>query len=590
MARVNWKLHLKILVALIFMILAFAGVALGKNDNYTIQDTSTKVEDGFNHISDAHVVGSPFTIYIYATGSNGKYIDPSTNATVTVTLSRNNINQNYTVNIVNGVGSQAIVCPTAGTWYLTVGNDGNGNENENGNGNLLKHECQFSVILLPTIEVTSDKTKINVGDTTQFRAWLVGDNKRIDITNSAVWSSSVTGVATIGTGSTGGQVQGIAAGVSNICATAYGVSSPLVAFTVVQPTLTITPNTSTIFFDESQQFQAVYFDAYTTNSNVTTSAVWNSNNPLFTKITSGLFTATALSQGNILIIATFRGAIATSQIKVIVPTVELTTLKTAINVGETTQFNAWLVYPNHRDPITNSAAWSSNQTQFATIGTGTTGGLIRGIAAGVSNITATAHGVSSPVVALTVVQPTLTITPNQKTILIGDTLQCSAVYVDAYTTINDASKFEWSSNNSFVSIGKTTGLATAGLSQGQSLVTAVYRGMSGTAIINVNLPTITFVPAFVTISVGANYQLTPTYSEGYTPTISWLSSNDQFAPVGPTGIVRGLASGISTITAFDTNKPGVRGTVQIIVTAPVTPPSLPPGWGPNWKMEGPYND
>lgn len=181
------------------------------------------------------------------------------------------------------------------------------------------------------------------------------------------------------------------------------------------------------------------------------------------------------------------------------------------------------------------------------------------------------------------------ITPNQKTILIGDTLQYSAGYLDAYMTINDVSEFEWSSNNSFVSIGKTTGLATAGFLQGQSLVTATYGEISGTAIINVNLPTITIVPGILTIPVGANYQLTPTYSEGYTPTISWSSSDDQLAPVGPSGIVSGLTIGIFTITAFDTNRPGVSGTALITVTAPVTPPILPPGWGPNWKMEGPYD-
>src|SRR5665647_1817174 len=106
MARVNWKLHLKILVTLIFMVLTFTGVALGKNDNYTIQDTSTKSDKGFNDISTTHVVGSPFTIYIYATGANGQDIDPSTNAIVTVTLSRNNVvAQSYTVDINNGIGS-----------------------------------------------------------------------------------------------------------------------------------------------------------------------------------------------------------------------------------------------------------------------------------------------------------------------------------------------------------------------------------------------------------------------------------------------------------------------------------------------------
>lgn len=605
MLRVNWKLCFKILVTLIFMVLTSTEVALGDSKNYTVQDTPTKLDKGSNDFSDTHVVGSPFVVYIFATNASGKNTDTTVNTEATLTLLLNDITESYTLNIEKGIGMQAIVCPTAGTWRLTVVDKF---------GNTLKHGCQFSVTSLPTIEVTSVKMRINVGETTQYRAWLVGDNNRTDITDKAVWSSSLTGVATVKTGPAGGLVTGISAGgsdiwltsgVSNITATAYGVRAPAVLITVVQPILTITPATPTILRGDSLQLKAVYSDAYTpipvdvTHKLSGICAVWRSGDTSIASVSSaGLVTTTDTSSGETFIAATYLGITVRENIIVVVPKIEITTTKTSINVGETTQFTASLIYSDHRDPITNSADWKSSIPGVATIENGTTGGLVTGVAStqgGSSNITASARGVSATV-AINVVQPTLTITPISPTIPRGASLQLKAEFSDAYTPIpidvtnSNPASLRWVSATPSIASISTTGLVTTtARSLGVTQITATYLGtISGTTNITVGVPTIEITSVTTMIGVGSTTQfyawlVYPNHSRvDYTNSVVWLSSDKGVAD-GVLGKVLGKSAGVSSISAT-ASELGINSSVDLTVTG-YNIAEVSPGWGPIWRKE-----
>jgi len=102
-----------------------------------------------------------------------------------------------------------------------------------------------SIVVIPA---TPDN--LAVGKTQQFVAiGTNSDSSLVDITAQAIWSSSNINVATISLAGSGGLLTGMAAGITDITATMYGVISPPVSLnvaTITSATLTTTtPTTST---------------------------------------------------------------------------------------------------------------------------------------------------------------------------------------------------------------------------------------------------------------------------------------------------------------------------------------------------------
>lgn len=133
---------------------------------------------------------------------------------------------------------------------------------------------------LTSVSVTPANPVIAVGGTQQFSAkGTYGGGNTQDITDSVVWTSSNSAVATIATN--GGMATGVAPGTATIAATSGPVTSSPATLTVkVTPTLTsiaIQPPAPDVAIGNTQQLSAwgSYNDG--TIQNITESVAWSSS-------------------------------------------------------------------------------------------------------------------------------------------------------------------------------------------------------------------------------------------------------------------------------------------------------------------------
>jgi uncharacterized protein YjdB len=258
-------------------------------------------------------------------------------------------------------------------------------------------------------------------------------------------------------------------------------------------------------------------------------------------------------------------------------------------LGLDQQFTAMGTFSNYRSyDITNSVDWASSNTGAATIDDT---GLAASVAAGATIITASASGITSNAVSLTVVNKTavsLIVEPQWIGALpVNRTQQLKALlrFIDN-STYDITDRVSWSSNtpavatvsNTVGSKGVVTGLAT-----GQVTITADDSlTLDATATIDVTNDTIvsvTISPSAVgALPAGYSQDFTATglFSDGFTRPLSnplaWSLSNSNatLEQTGAVARVRGLAAGSVTITYADVLANGAAsgksGTATLTVT------------------------
>ena len=211
------------------------------------------------------------------------------------------------------------------------------------------------------------------------------------ITGDVEWASSDTGVATI----TGGTALGVAPGQTTISVTFEGKSASTV-MTVTSATLqsleitgaqsiakgTSTPLTLTGHFSDGTR-------------DLTSAATWSSDSTS-ASVVQGVVHGEAV-ESNIEITAIYDGQTASHTLSVtdavaVSLRVETVTVNapTLFNIGGTLGLKATAVFSDGSDQVvTNDAAWSSSSTNVATV---STNGVVTGLAAGQSDISATYDG------------------------------------------------------------------------------------------------------------------------------------------------------------------------------------------------------
>ncbi|PYX51407.1 MAG: ATP-dependent DNA ligase, partial [Acidobacteria bacterium] len=288
--------------------------------------------------------------------------------------------------------------------------------------------------------------------TQQFTATgTYSDASTKNITASVTWTSSNTGVGTVG--ATTGLATGVSAGTTQITATLGAVVSPADTLTVNAITLqsiATTPSNPSIFQSQTQQFTATgnYNDG--SSKNITTSVAWASSNPTVATVDAALGLATGVSPGTTQITAT--------QGTVVSPGSTLTAnspLNPSISPAQTQQFIATGTYNDgSTKDITTTVTWASSSATIATIGANT--GLATGVAAGISQITATLGAIVS----------------------LADPLTVSTGPVNSYTTNFSLTENPISEAGKWIN-GKATGLdwadvrTTPGLAFGAQTATAI---------------------------------------------------------------------------------------------------------------------
>jgi hypothetical protein len=260
------------------------------------------------------------------------------------------------------------------------------------------------------------------------------------------------------------------------------------------------------------------------------------------------------------------------------------TVPSTLEVGRTAQLSAAAYDAAGRVIRGKLITFASSNVAVAKIdGTG----LVTAIAPGTVTLSATTDGVKATaqmsVVAPAIKVASVTVTLQKASLVVGDTTRAAAVAMDATGHVLTGLAVTWSipaanaTTASIDSLGKV--LATAA---GTVPVVATVTGVAGTASLTVTAPATAPAPTAAAIhwttnissqlAIGATAQIgAAAYdaSGNVMPgkTITYTSSNPEFATLSTTGLLRGIALGIPTISA---SVDGKTISVQIAVsgTAP----------------------
>jgi uncharacterized protein YjdB len=367
---------------------------------------------------------------------------------------------------------------------------------------------------LVSVAVTPATASVNIGSTQQYIAIATyTDGSSRDVSTGAAWTSATPAVATVNAAS--GLAAGVNAGTSLIAA-AFSGKSGSATLTVNPATLqsiVLLPANTSIVAGTTQQFVAMGTFSNNTTRDVSALTAFSSATPAVATInaTSGLSGAVAAGTT---VITGKSGAISASTNltvtavpvtpPVVVPPVVIPPVVTpgtpvpvtllsiavtpptsTLQIGATRGLAVTATYSdNTTADVTSASDYVSATPAVATVAGF---GVITGVAAGSSTITASYKGLNASASA-TVVAATLTgIAVTPATASIGATASQQFIATATYSdnsTGNITSTAPWTSSNTVVATVLNTGVAT-GLTAGTTTITATSGGKSGSALLTV---------------------------------------------------------------------------------------------------------
>src|SRR5207249_3158698 len=158
-----------------------------------------------------------------------------------------------------------------------------------------------------------------------------------------------------------------------------------------------------------------------------------------------------------------------------------------------------------------TVTWSSSSSGVATVNGS---GLVTGVAAGSTTVTAASEGrsASSSVTVTTVPVASVTVTPASGSLYVGQTVQLTATAKDSAGNPLTGRVIAWSSGDTTIAKVSGSGLMT-GRGAGSATITAASGGRSGTSTITAAIVPVASVlvsPASASVATGSTAQLTAT--------------------------------------------------------------------------------
>ena len=435
-----------------------------------------------------------------------------------------------------------------------------------------------STALLQSILVTPATASIATGQTQAYTAnGIFSDGSTTDLTNSVIWSSSATGVASI---DQTGLATGVSTGSANITAASGTVTStpvPLAVTAAVLTAIDIAPDGQ--YIPVGGQYQLAVTGTYSDGSTQNlTNATWSSSDPTLATVDSnGNVTGVANSNNNpVTITASYGGQTNTTTVYItdaVPESLQLTPSTASIAAGTTVQYSVNVVYSDGSiQPVTAGLSWLTSAPSIAGVNAS---GLATGLAPGQATVTV-AYNSMTATASLTVTQATLTnivVTPITTVVGINGNVQFTATGVFSDNSTQDlTSQAFWTSSNAGAALISAGGVAT-GISAGTTTITATYGSVNGSATLNVTTATligITINPQNPTVPTHSKVQLTAigNFSDGsQLPLVgvSWHSSAPQFAMVVGNGVLRTKNKANHTVTVSATLS-GVSGQTTVNIT------------------------
>jgi hypothetical protein len=458
-----------------------------------------------------------------------------------------------------------------------------------------------------SIAVTPANASIAVNATLQFTATATFANGSTqNVTGAVTWSSSTPVAATI---TSTGLATGVTGGKSTtISATLGGVvgSTGLTITSTGTPALTrVSPNTG----GQGQQNLSIAITGQATHfAQATTTASFGAGITVVSLTVNSATSATAVvdiaqsaTLGAHTVTLTSGTEVASLTNGFTVTALSLTSIAVTPNpppsiaIGATEQFTATGTFSDgSTQNLTSTAAWDSSNAGFASISNAAgTRGLATGVAVGMTSITASVNGVTSPGVSLTVTAtaPTLTsitVAPLTMSIAVGATQTFTATghFSDGSS---GAVTVNWTSSNNAIATINAAGLASGVSAGGPITITATSTqtpSIHGTAQLTVTataLVSIAVTPVNPSAAAGTTLQFhaTGTYADAstkdITTAVAWSSSNTRAATINAAGLATLIAGGQSTISATLGAVSG--NTLLTISSAPFTLTLAPPPAG-----------
>ncbi|WNS41137.1 Ig-like domain-containing protein [Paenibacillus sp. MMS20-IR301] len=368
-----------------------------------------------------------------------------------------------------------------------------------------------------------------------------------DVTSTAVWSSSDSGIAYVYKG----RIYGNAAGTATITGT-YGDKSVEVAVDVaVARYLDLSEEQLSLKTSSSHALTLTATYADGTTEDVTAKAVWSSSNELVAFVKKGAVT-TYKSAGTATISAAY-GTLETS-LEVEVGTVSKLTASSDsvfLQSGGTKQLTLTAVAGDgSSSDVTASAAWASSDKSIALASKG----LITGYTIGTATITATYNGASAAITVDVGTARHLALSETKLNLAVDadKALTLSATFADG-TVTDVTSKAAWTSSDEAVAFADKGKITT--YSEGNVTITAEYGGKKVTAAAAVGKSNkLSADSESINLRLNATRQLVLTAldANGTPSTVTdsavWTAADENIATVTK-GLVTGYKSGATTITA-----------------------------------------
>jgi uncharacterized protein YjdB len=431
--------------------------------------------------------------------------------------------------------------------------------------------------VLTAIAVTPATASVAAGYTQQFTATGTYSNGSTrNLTSTAQWASSATGVVTV---NSAGLATSVAPGTATITAQSGAItgSAILTVTAAVLTSISVTPATASVAAGYTQQFTATGTYSNGSTQNLTSSVTWTASaTSVATVSRSGL--ATTIAPGTAAITAqsgAITGSATLTVTAAVLTSISVTPATPSVAAGYSRQFTATGTYSNgSTQNLTSSVQWTSSATGVATINSG---GLASSVAPGSATITATSGSISGSAtfIVTTAVLTAISITPATSSVAAGYTQQFTATgtYSNG-STQNLTSSVTWTSSATGVATVNSGGLASS-VTPGTAAITATSGSITGSATLTVTtaaLTAISITPATSSVAAGYTQQFTATgtYSNGSTQnlagSVGWTSSTTTVARISSGGLASTLAAGTTTITA---RSGPITGSVTLTVTAPV---------------------
>jgi peptidoglycan/xylan/chitin deacetylase (PgdA/CDA1 family) len=432
---------------------------------------------------------------------------------------------------------------------------------------------------LSTISVSPTAAKIMVGNAEQLQAVAKDQNGNTMAGVNFTFSSS-SSAATV---SSTGLVKGVAAGSAIVTVGADGKTTS-VSITVTSPPppqpvlnqISVSPASASIAAGQSQSYTAVGYDQFNNPMSGITFTWAADDNGSIVSLNGNV--ATGVSPGNAHITASASGiSSGPASLTILLPPPVLTSLVVtpatpSIFTAASQQFTA-VGYDQRGNAMSGlTIGWASANKNVATVDGA---GLATGLSVGTSQISASAQGVNSNAVILTVNQPpsvltTIQASPLTASIQAGSTQQFDAAGYDQYGSAMTGIIFNWSSSVTSVasvsavnSEGQNEGIA-AGLGAGATQITVSASGVTATVSLTVTAPpppppppavaAINLLPGNGSINSGGTQQFSAmaTDQNGLAMgglSFTWTSSDSTVATIDANGFATAVGIGKTLITA-----------------------------------------